>query len=119
MQYNYNDWVPSQTYYAFAAAANCSNDRPYGYLQRNQTIFDCLINASTETLQTAGYRISASGPDYEWAFLPVTDGVFVRERPSQQLLKRKLNGVNLLIGVSCCAPAVAFSQLTRAIEQRR
>lgn len=100
MQYNYNDWVPSQAYYAFAAAANCSNERPYGYGQRNSTIFDCLVNAPTEVLQTAGYRIGASGPDYEWVFLPVTDGVFVQERPSQQLSEKKLNGVNILVGVS-------------------
>jgi hypothetical protein len=30
--------------------------------------------------------------------LPVTDGVFIQDVPSQQLLEKKVNGENLLVG---------------------
>ena len=109
-QYNYNDWIPSQAYYAFAAEANCSINRPYGYNQSSQTIFDCLVNASTETLQIASYRTEGSGAFYQYTFVPVTDGVFVQERPSQQITEGRLNGVNTLTGVrnpSCCSDTMS------------
>ena len=32
------------------------------------------------------------------AFLPVTDGTFVQDLPSQQLLRKQVNGRNLLVG---------------------
>ena len=33
-----------------------------------------------------------------WGFLPVTDGYFVQQLPSQQLLQKKVNGQRLLVG---------------------
>lgn len=52
------------------------------------------------TLQNASAVISGSGRFGTWGFLPVTDGTYVQQLPSQQLLKKQVNGVNALVGVS-------------------
>lgn len=96
MQYGYKDWVPSQSYYAFAGLANCMPNTAYGSSAR--TIFECLVNQDTQTLQYASFNVSASGTFGTWGFLPVTDGVFIQDVPSQQLLEKKVNGENLLVG---------------------
>ncbi|EXJ90227.1 carboxylesterase 2 [Capronia coronata CBS 617.96] len=96
MQYGYKDWVPSQAYYAFATQAGCAPSLPYG--AHPQTIFNCLVAKDTDTLINASATISQSGNIGTWAFLPVTDGIFVQDLPSQQLLRRRVNGKNALIG---------------------
>lgn len=95
-QYGYKDWVPSQSYYAFANAAGCFPGTAYG--SSPQTIFQCLVAQNTTTLQEASFDVSASGKYGSWAFLPVTDGNFVAQTPSQQLLQKRVNGRRLLIG---------------------
>lgn len=96
MQYAYNDWVPTQSYYAFAIAAGCSPTTAYG--SSSQSIWACLQSKNTTVLQNASITISPSGVYGTWAFLPVTDGSFVENVPSQQLLQKKVNGANLLVG---------------------
>jgi carboxylesterase type B len=59
MQYGHKDWVPSQSYYAFAGLANCMPNTPYGSSSR--TIFECLVNQDTETLQYASFNVSSTG----------------------------------------------------------
>ena len=98
MQYGYKDWVPSQAYYAFASAAGCLQTTAYG--STPNTIFECLIAQDTAVLQNASFNVSASGVYGTWGFLPVTDGVFIQDVPSHQLLQKRLNGKNLLVGVS-------------------
>ncbi|KAG9717295.1 carboxylesterase type B, partial [Aureobasidium melanogenum] len=96
MQYGYKDWVPSQSYYAFAAHAGCMPNTAYGSSSR--TIFECLVNQNTTTLQYASFNVSADGNFGTWGFLPVTDDVFIQQVPSAQLLEKKVNGQNLLVG---------------------
>lgn len=96
MQYPYNGWQPEQAYYSFALAAGCFPGRAYG--NTSTTIFDCLVSAPSTVLQNASTNISASGTFGTWAFLPVTDGDFVQERPSEQLLQGKVNGLRVLSG---------------------
>lgn len=98
MQYGYKDWVPSQSYYAFAAEAGCLATTAYG--SSPTTIFECLVGKDSQTLQMASFNVSASGTYGTWGFLPVTDGVFIQDLPSQQLLQKRVNGRNLLVGVS-------------------
>ncbi|KAF2825079.1 alpha/beta-hydrolase [Ophiobolus disseminans] len=93
-QYNYNDWIPTQGYYAFAAHAGCAATWAYG--NTSETIFQCLVSKDTDTLQAASNAISSSGLYGTWAFLPVTDGDLVPSRPSYALFNGKLNGVNQL-----------------------
>lgn len=90
------DWVPSQSYYAFAQRAGCPDTNAYGHI--SQTIFQCLVGKDTATLMTASAIVSQSGTYGTWGFLPVTDGVFIQQTPSQQLLKKQVNGKNCLAG---------------------
>lgn len=96
MQYAYNDWIPSQSYYALASAVGCGPSLPYG--QHPTTIFECLQNVDEAALANASATVSQSGTYGTWAFLPVTDNALVPERPSQSLLRKRINGVNLLVG---------------------
>lgn len=96
MQYGYKDWVPSQSYYAFAIAAGCPSTTAYG--SSSQTIFECLVSKDTLTLQKASFNISASGIYGTWGFLPVTDGTFIQQLPTQQLLQKKVNGLRIMAG---------------------
>jgi carboxylesterase type B len=96
MQYGYKDFVPSQAYYAFAALAHCMPNTPYGSSSR--TIFECLIDQDTETLQYASFNVSTTGLFGTWGFLPVSDDVFIQNLPSQQLLEKRINGQNILVG---------------------
>lgn len=57
------------------------------------------MNANSTVLQKASVNVSDSGAFGTFGFLPVTDGEFIQERPSQQLLSRKVNGKRILIGV--------------------
>jgi carboxylesterase type B len=96
MQYNYNGWEPSQCYHAFAQAAGCFPGQAYG--NTSTKIIDCLRQADTAILQNASNYVSASGTWGTWAFLPVTDGTFVQQRPSAQLTSGKVNGIRVLSG---------------------
>ncbi|KAI9845635.1 MAG: hypothetical protein M1837_004609 [Sclerophora amabilis] len=91
MQYGYADFVPSQSYYRFAAAVGCLDSI-------NATAFGCLLTKDTATLQNASAVISATGRYGTWGFLPVTDGTFVQQLPTQQLLKKQVNGIRMLVG---------------------
>lgn len=96
MQYGYADFQPSQAYYAFAQAAGCFNGQPYGNTSR--TIFECLVSKDTKVLQRASFQVSLWGTYGTWAFLPVTDGAIIQQRPTEQLLKKQVNGVRILSG---------------------
>ena len=97
-QFGYADFVPSQSYYAFASAAGCFTGLPQSNF--SSSIFNCLVGKDTETLKNASNLVSSSGRYGTWAFLPVTDKVFVQQLPSQQLLKKQVNGRRVLSGVS-------------------
>jgi len=95
-QYGYRDYQPSQSYYSFASWAGCMPNQAYG--GSNMSIMDCLRAANTTTLQYASFNVSMSGRYGSWGFLPVTDGVFIQQQPSQQLLEKRLNGKHMLVG---------------------
>ncbi len=117
MQYGYADFVPSQSYYAFAQAAGCFDDRAFG--NASTTIFQCLVGKDTMILQNASSFVSASGTYGTWGFLPVTDGAFIQQLPSQQLLKKQVNGVRILSGVCSCSPCFTGGRLLTMKEQRQ
>ena len=54
MQYGYKDWIPSQSYYAFATRVGCPPSLPYG--QHPQTIFECLLGIDEATWQMRAQR---------------------------------------------------------------
>lgn len=49
-------------------------------------------------VQNASFKVSEAGPFGTFAFLPVTDGSFVKQRPSQQLAAKALKGMRILSG---------------------
>ncbi|KAF2029859.1 carboxylesterase type B, partial [Setomelanomma holmii] len=93
-QYAYNDWIPSQAYYAFASQAGCA--AAWAHRNSSETTFQCLVSKDSETLQAASNAVSSSGAFGTWAFLPVTDGVVIKSTPSEALSKGKINGQNHL-----------------------
>ncbi|KAJ8114995.1 hypothetical protein OPT61_g3253 [Boeremia exigua] len=88
-QYKYNDAQPSKAYNDFVAAAGCSSSGDK---------LQCLRSADTVVVQNASAKVSEAGPFGTFAFLPVTDGSFVKQRPSQQLAARAVKGVRILSG---------------------
>ncbi|KAI4282223.1 MAG: hypothetical protein L6R38_003087 [Xanthoria sp. 2 TBL-2021] len=95
-QYGFADFVPTQSYYAFASAVGCFDGLAQN--NRNTSIFNCLVSKDTDALQNASSAISGSSRYGTWAFLPVTDGCFIQDTPSQQLLAKKVNGRRMLSG---------------------
>ncbi|KAI0475603.1 alpha/beta-hydrolase [Xylariaceae sp. FL0804] len=89
-QWSYDEPAPTSRYYQFAQIAGCPSS---GY------VFDCLVGADTGTLQFASNYVSQDLSAYgEWAFLPVTDGVYLSTLPSVNLEEKKVHGSNILVG---------------------
>ncbi|KAI1339831.1 inactive carboxylesterase 4 [Xylariaceae sp. FL0016] len=89
-QWEFNDTEPTNRYHQFATEVGCAG---------NETVFDCLVSKDSVTLQTASNAISQGQTAYgEWAFLPVTDGLYVFDRPSVLLEQKKVNAKRLLVG---------------------
>ena len=95
MQWDYNDFMPTQSYYLFAQAAGCLNQ---ALDTVNSTIFECLQAKDSISLQNASAYVTGSGKFGTWSFLPVTDGNFLQKRPSEQLLAGDVNGERMLSG---------------------
>ncbi|RDW80855.1 carboxylic ester hydrolase-5 [Coleophoma crateriformis] len=94
MQWDYDGLQPTQSYDRFVDAVGCGNAGQ----TPNTTVFSCLQGADSITLQNASTYVSGNWKYGQWAFLPVTDGTFIQERPSLQLLNGQLNGVRILSG---------------------
>lgn len=90
----YDDMQPSQSYYSLAARAGCLD----ASVTQNSSVFECLRNVDSFRLQEASARTSVASKLGQWAFIPVTDGTLIRERPTQQLLHGKVNGESMLTG---------------------
>jgi len=89
--YPFDAPLPTGQYYsAFAKASGCGNA---------SAVFDCLIRADTKALQTANVKIATDGILSSMSFLPVKDGVLIKELPSIQLTKKRVNGKRLFVGV--------------------
>ncbi|KAL8669527.1 MAG: hypothetical protein Q9168_005887 [Polycauliona sp. 1 TL-2023] len=107
-QFGYADFVPTQSYYAFAAAVGCFDQMAQG--NRNTSIFNCLVSKDTDTLQKASNAVSGSSRFGTWGFLPVTDGSFIQQTPSQQLLTKRVNGRRMLSGNNANEAAAFVAQ---------
>ncbi|KAI0376189.1 alpha/beta-hydrolase [Hypomontagnella monticulosa] len=91
-QWDYDGIRPTEYYYRFADSVGCLNRN-----QANESVFECLVAADTVDLQNASDYVSTSGLFGQWAFIPVTDGTLIQERPVTQLLGGgELNGVRVL-----------------------
>jgi len=90
----YDDIQPSQSYYDFARRAGCLTDT----VTAGSTVFACLQAADSRTLQKASADAGLWSHFGQWAFLPVTDGTLLRQRPTEQLLRGPVNGERMLTG---------------------
>ena len=63
-----------------------------GCLSANDTL-ECLRAADVNSLQSANSDINTSGFFGTFVFVPVVDGSFITERPTQLLKAGKVNGV--------------------------
>jgi carboxylesterase type B len=89
-QHSYNADKTEKTYDAFAEAAGCS---------KAKDTLACLRMQNTTTLQNASQTVSENaGPFGTFAFLPVTDGSFIKDLPSKQLLSSATKGKRVLSG---------------------
>jgi len=86
-QYKYNDDIVEKRYGAFSAAAGCS---------KAKDTLACLRSQNSTTLQLASQNVSEASEFGAFAFLPVTDGSFIRERASKQLLAKAVKGKRVL-----------------------
>ncbi|KAF2854997.1 alpha/beta-hydrolase [Plenodomus tracheiphilus IPT5] len=88
-QHKYNDKEPTAAYTSFAHHAGCST---------SSDTLACLRSTDTIVLQNASAQVSEAGPFGTFAFLPVTDGSFVKDRLTKQLLSNHLQGKRILSG---------------------
>ncbi|ORY18052.1 Alpha/Beta hydrolase protein [Clohesyomyces aquaticus] len=88
-QYNFDDAIPTKAYGDFVAAAGCSAAADK---------LQCLRDADTMNVQKASFKVSEAGPFGTFAFLPVTDGSFIKQRPTQALLSKAIHGKRILSG---------------------
>ncbi|KAI0842387.1 alpha/beta-hydrolase [Hypoxylon sp. FL0890] len=92
-QWEYDGNRPTEYYHRFVESVGCLTDN----VNANGSVYECLVSADTVALQNASDYVSTSGLYGQWAFIPVTDGKFIRERPTSQLLgDGKLNGIRIL-----------------------
>lgn len=95
--YGYDEEVPVGNWHSFAQLAGCSSNS--SALAEHANTFSCLVAADTEVLQNASGTVSTTRGYYgSFAWLPVVDGDFVRQRPSEQLLDGAVSGQRLLVG---------------------
>lgn len=85
-------------YDKFAELSGCAkNSTAY---KTHGSRFNCLVAANTTTLQRASGLVSTTrGYFGSFAWVPVVDDDFLRDRPSAQLLFGKITGKRLLVGV--------------------
>lgn len=97
-QWNFDGLEPTQAYQNLAREVGCTVMD--GLRHQNQSVFECLVATDSATLQNASSQVSGRFKYGQWAFLPVTDQVFIQERPSVQLATGRVNGRRMLAGVS-------------------
>ncbi|KAL0578556.1 hypothetical protein V5O48_003457 [Marasmius crinis-equi] len=86
-QYGFNDTIPQALYHQVVDSVNCTTA---------QDTLACLRKADTTALQTANTNINLAAFFGTFAFVPVVDGTFIKQRPIEALKEGKVNGEALL-----------------------
>ncbi|KAF9060479.1 Alpha/Beta hydrolase protein [Rhodocollybia butyracea] len=86
-QYLYNDTVPELLYSEVVTQANCTF---------TTNSLACLRSVDANTLGTINANIVLGGFYGTSLFIPVVDGSFIRQRPTESLKQGKINGKALL-----------------------
>lgn len=81
---SYDEDFPTYLYDQFVSLSGCEGDSDK---------MSCLRNQDVEVLQEANVNVTSAAAYGTWAFAPVTDGCFIQNAPSVQLLDEKaVNG---------------------------
>ncbi|KAI2640842.1 putative carboxylesterase [Hypomontagnella submonticulosa] len=95
--HRYNDTIPTAHYEKFVELAGCCQNSSRH--RNHSSTFNCLVATDTLLLQNASATVSTTqGYFGSFAFLPVIDDDYIRERPSAQTLRGQVNGKRLLVG---------------------
>ncbi|KAJ7203223.1 alpha/beta-hydrolase [Mycena rebaudengoi] len=86
-QYKYNDRIPELLFSEVVAQTNCA---------KTKDSMACLRAVNVNTLENANSNINRAGFYGTFVFVPVMDGTFIRQRATEALLQRKVNGKALL-----------------------
>ncbi|KAK1625196.1 Alpha/Beta hydrolase protein [Colletotrichum phormii] len=87
--YAFDAAFPTERYRAFAEKAGCSS---------SSDVLACLRGKDSMTLQVASANTTFEQPYGFWAFYPVTDGVYIKSLPTEQMEQKRGNGERLLVG---------------------
>ncbi|OHW94388.1 carboxylesterase family protein [Colletotrichum incanum] len=87
--YTHDAAFPTERYHAFAEKAGCS---------LSGDNLECLRGKDSMTLRQASANTTFEETYGYWAFYPVTDGVYIRNLPSEQLSQKRVNGKRVLVG---------------------
>ncbi|THV05590.1 alpha/beta-hydrolase [Dendrothele bispora CBS 962.96] len=90
-QYAYNSRISEALYNEVVSQANCAE---------SINTLDCLRSARTEVLATVNTNISLDAFYGTFLFVPVIDGSFITQRPTEVLKQGKVNGEALLAVVN-------------------
>ncbi|KAF7327270.1 Carboxylic ester hydrolase [Mycena kentingensis (nom. inval.)] len=102
-QYRYDERIPEAVYAEVLRETNC-------------TTFACLRATPTSELQTANLNINLNTFVGTYAFPPVVDGSFIRERPLEALRKGRVNGEMLLVGTNAFEGSIFVNTSIPAAE---
>ncbi|KAJ3732159.1 Alpha/Beta hydrolase protein [Lentinula guzmanii] len=86
-QYMYNDSIPESLYSEVVSQANCSS---------KEDSLACLREVDATTLENINTAINGAGFYGLFVFIPVIDGSFITQRPTESLKQGKVNGKALL-----------------------
>ncbi|KAJ4171741.1 hypothetical protein NW754_000320 [Fusarium falciforme] len=97
-QWMYNDSKPSEMYRKFAEIAGCLTSGMDLGETPDTSIFECLQNTDTVTLQAASAITSQQTTYGQWGFAPVIDLTLIRDQAMHLLRKGQVNGEKMLVG---------------------
>ncbi|PFH46612.1 hypothetical protein AMATHDRAFT_154314 [Amanita thiersii Skay4041] len=89
-QYNFDDTFSEDLYNEVVSLTGCSSS------SGDQDTLTCLRAVDAGTLENANVKIGDSAFFGVFIFVPVVDGTFITQRPTQAFKQKKINGVFLL-----------------------
>ncbi|KAF8150917.1 Alpha/Beta hydrolase protein [Crassisporium funariophilum] len=107
-QYQFDDRIPEILYSEVVSQTNCTSAKD---------TLGCLRTADVNALQAANAEINNSGFFGTFVFVPVVDGTFITERPTELLRQGKVNGEILYSVTNTFEGALFVDQSTAATVQ--
>ncbi|KAE9408455.1 alpha/beta-hydrolase [Gymnopus androsaceus JB14] len=104
-QYLYNDTIPELLYSEVVAQTNCSSA---------DDSLTCLRGVNASVLETVNFNINADAFFGTFLWVPVVDGTFITQRPTESLKQGKVNG-KALLAVTNTNEGVIFVNQTNPI----